>query len=59
MGLSRDDILDIVHNGLTYQAEALRSMIKEIIAGGAAPPHLFQKLDQIVLRTKQYAESKR
>ena len=56
LDLTRDDILYIVRNGLTYQAEALRSMIKEIIAGGATSPKLFKKLDLIVLATRRYAE---
>lgn len=55
--LTKSDIHIIVRNGLTYQAESLKSMIKEIIGGGVVPPTLLKKLDLIVLATKKYADN--
>lgn len=45
--LSRDDVLNIVRGGLTYQADALISMIKEMTAGQDLPGTLQKKLKLI------------
>jgi len=57
LSLTKGDILIIVKNGLTYQAESLRSMVREIIGGGAVRPSLIKKLDAIVLATKRHADT--
>jgi hypothetical protein len=57
LSLTEDDIKGIVRRGLTYQAESLRSMVRELIAGGAAPPELFRKLDLVVLATRRHADN--
>ncbi len=43
--LSKDDILNIVRNGLTYQADGIISMIKEFTAGQQIPKTLDKKLN--------------
>lgn len=48
----KSEIQFIIDNGLVYQANAIKSMISEIIAGGAAPDGLSEKLDKIVELTK-------
>jgi len=55
--LTREDILNIIHNGLTYQAKSLQSMIKEIIASGPVDSTLFKKINLIVHATERYAEN--
>jgi len=59
LSLTRDDVLDIVDNGLTYQAEALRSMVREIIAGQRVPTKLIKKIDTIVLLSRQKSQELR
>lgn len=57
--LTDADVKNIVENGLTYQANAIRSMIKEIIAGGIVPPKLLSKLDALVAETEKNARNLR
>lgn len=53
--LSEQDIELIIDNGLIHQAQALESMMKEIVAGGAMPPSLARKLRLIVIATQEKA----
>lgn len=55
ISLTKEDMANMVDNGLTYQARSLRSMVNEMIAGGAAPESLRRKLDLIVLATERAA----
>ena len=59
LSLTKDDMATIVDNGLTYQAKSLKSMVSEIIAGGAAPESLFRKLDLLILATERSAGNMR
>ena len=55
LSFTKEDITDLIENGMTYQAEALRSMVREVIAGGISSPELNKKLDLIVIATKRQA----
>ena len=55
LSLSRDDVLLIIENGLTYQANSLKSMVKELAAGQSVPPTLAKKLDLITSATAKTA----
>lgn len=55
LSLEKSDIQEIVRKGLTHQATALRSMVRELI-GGIPAPKLHKKLDLIVLATRRRAE---
>ena len=57
LSLSRDDVLEIVEGGLTYQAEALRSMVREIIANQPIQTRVIKKLDLIVLGARKNARA--
>ena len=57
LSLSREDVLEIVEGGLTYQAEALRSMVREIIANQPIPTRVIKKLDLIVLGARKNARA--
>jgi hypothetical protein len=59
LSLTKDDIRDIVENGMTYQADALRSMVREIIAGQPIPETLQKKLDLILVISRRTANSLR
>ncbi len=59
LSLTREDVLDIVDNGFTYQANALRSMVREVIAGQPIPGTLPKKLDTIVIAAQKAARSLR
>lgn len=47
VGLSRSDVLGIVRAGLTHQADALRSMLRELVAGAQVPKSLLHKMDVV------------
>jgi hypothetical protein len=55
LSLTREDMSNMVERGLTYQARALKDMVSEMIAGGAAPQSLFRKLDTLVVATERSA----
>lgn len=57
LSLDNEDIYGVIRGGLTYQAEALRSMARELIGGGVAPPTLLKKLDLIVLAARKHADN--
>lgn len=59
LSLTKDDIREIVENGMIYQADSLRSMIREIIAGQPIPKTLQRKLDLIVVIARRTANSLR
>ena len=59
LSLTKDDIRAIVEGGMTYQADALRSMIREIIAGQPTSESLQRKLDLILVITRRTANSLR
>lgn len=59
LSLTRDDILLLVRNGLTYQTEALITMIKEIMGGQPMPPTLIKKLSMLRETTNRHADSMR
>ena len=56
LSLTRSDIEEIVQNGLKHQALALRSMIRELIAGEPIPNSLIKKLERLVVATQQNAD---
>lgn len=47
LNITEDDIKDIINQGLTYQADALYSMIKEISAGQPRQVRLIRKIVRI------------
>jgi hypothetical protein len=49
--LTTEDIETIVKNGLTYQANSLKSMIREIIGGQPVSKTLLDKIDGIASAT--------
>lgn len=53
--MTKADILDIVRNGLTYQADGLVSMIKEITSGQQIPGSLQKKLKLLQLLCRKNA----
>jgi len=55
LSLTKDDIREIIENGLTYQADSLRSMIREVIAGQPIPKTLHRKLDIILVSARRKA----
>jgi len=59
LSLTRADILEITDKGLTYQAEAIRSMVREIIANQNIPTRLLKKLDLIVISSRKSAQALR
>jgi hypothetical protein len=59
LSLTKDDIREIVENGMTYQADSLRSMIRELIAGQPVPKTLHKKLDLILVISRKSANSLR
>ena len=59
LSLTKADIKEIVESGMTYQADALRTMIREVIAGQRIPYTLGKKLDLIVIATRKAATSLR
>lgn len=56
LSYSRDDVLQIVRKGLTHQANGLRSMLREIIAGQRVPKSLLAKIEVISKATKRQAD---
>ncbi len=50
-GLTKDDIAVIVENGLTYHADAIRGMVREVIAGQQVHNSLLKKIDFIYRKT--------
>lgn len=52
LSLSREDVLEMIDNGLIYQIQALDNMIREIIAGQQAPKTLLKKLRVILAATE-------
>ena len=56
LSLTRLDIEEIVQNGLKHQALALRSMIRELIAGEPTPTSLIKKLEKLVVATQRNAD---
>ena len=59
LSYTKKDVQEIINHGLKYQAEALRSMARELIANQAVPKNLLQKLDLIVSSTIKQAQKKR
>ena len=59
LSLTKEDIREIVDDGMSYQADALRSMVREIIAGQKIPFSLKKKLDLIVVAARKTASSLR
>jgi hypothetical protein len=55
LSFTKSDIREIIENGLTYQADGLRSMIRELIAGQPVPKTLHRKLDIILVTARQKA----
>jgi hypothetical protein len=59
LSLTKSDIREIVKNGMTYQADGLRSMIRELIAGQPVPKTLHRKLDLILVISRKKANELR
>jgi hypothetical protein len=59
LSFTKSDIREIIENGLTYQANGLRSMIRELVAGQAIPETLHRKLDIILVATRRKADQLR
>ena len=59
LSLTKEDIKEIIDDGMSYQADALRSMMREIIAGQKVPFSLSRKLDLIVVAAHKTASSLR
>ena len=57
LSLTKADIEEIVQNGLKHQALALRSMIRELIAGEPVSTSLMKKLERLVVATQQNADA--
>lgn len=57
--LKKQDILLIAENGLTHQADALNSMIREIIANQPVDKQLIRKLDLLIRTTNAFANKLR
>lgn len=55
LSLEKSDILYIAENGLTHQAEAINSMIRELIADQPIDKKLISKLDLMIRTTNSYA----
>lgn len=56
LNLSEDDIREIIDKGLTYQADALYSMIKELNAGQPKQVSLLRKISRIKKLTHTKAD---
>jgi hypothetical protein len=56
LSLTKSDIREMVENGMTYQADSLRSMIRELIAGQPVSKSLHRKLDMILVVTRRKAD---
>jgi hypothetical protein len=59
LSFTKSDIREIIENGLTYQANSLRSMIRELVAGQVIPETLHRKLDIILVATRRKADQLR
>jgi hypothetical protein len=57
--LSREDVLTIVRQGLTHQANGLRSMLREIIAGNKVSKRLLAKIEIVATATRKQTEKLR
>ena len=55
LALTAEDVQQIIDLGLTHQANALRSMARELIAGQAVPISLLRKLDLIASGARRKA----
>jgi hypothetical protein len=55
LSFTKSDIREIIEKGLTYQADGLRSMIRELIAGQPVPKTLYRKLDIILVAARHKA----
>lgn len=53
---SRDDVLQLVRQGLTHQVNGLKSMLREIIAGQKVSKSLLAKIEIISRATKKQAD---
>lgn len=53
--LPREHFLMLIRNGLTHQARAIRSMVREVISGGTMPPSLEKKLELLVAQAENEA----
>jgi hypothetical protein len=56
LSLTMAEIEIIVDNGLTYQADSLRSMIREILAGQPTQLSLLKKVELIYKKTYKQAD---
>lgn len=54
-----DDARGMIDDGLTYQANAFRSMVRELIAGQKVPTSLLKKLDVLVISCRRQADALR
>ena len=59
LSLTKSDVREIIENGMTYQADSLRSMIRELIAGQPVPKTLHRKLDIILVVARRKANELR
>ena len=59
LAMTKEDIKLIVENGLTYQANSLKSMIRELVAGQRVPETLLEKMDSIASATAKTANKLR
>lgn len=57
--LEKDDIYYIIDNGLSYQAGAINSMCREIMANQPVDKKLIKKLDLLMKATKIQANKLR
>jgi hypothetical protein len=57
--LTKDDLLFLIKNGMTHQANALKSMLKEATAGSLQDTTLLKKLDLITSETAKKANDVR
>lgn len=47
LALTDDDIKEVMESGITHQADALRSMVREVIAGQPVHRSLLEKIDNL------------
>jgi hypothetical protein len=59
LSFTKEDIREIIENGMTYQADSLRSMIRELIAGQPVSKTLHRKLDIILVAARRQANQLR